>query len=174
MNKTIIFLMSLFMLTSVFAEQNDYYIHPAGAFKIIPPAGFDKIITSEDGIQFNHADKSFLSISFSAAKQGYTDDELLGRFNNNEFKDAFIKGLEKSSASFKTKVVDTIEVDINGISAWEFMTAGLAKDGNIANNIANNIIICYKNNKEFFIIFSKNLNSDNLIKQSLASFEVLK
>lgn len=177
MKKLIVFLAPIFLLTCVFAQENDYFIHQSKVFKIIPPSGYSTTIPSENGVQFvNPQDKSFLLITFTNLKDLRSDQELLARFNDNEFRNSFIKAFENSLSSLKTQVTANRPRSVNGMPAWEFTTKGSAQDSNMKNKV----IVLYKNNKEFFIMFGCNVNvfdtNANVfesIEQALTTFEVL-
>lgn len=150
------------------------FIHISKVFSIIPPEGFNQVISREDGAQFiNQVDNSFFDISFSYAAEKFSDSELIGRFREEAFRQEFIKGLEQNTSSMNAKVISSKEISVSGIPAWEFVAQGVTARGTFENRF----IIFYKNKKSFLILVGTNKNSQDtkrlaLIEESLSTIEI--
>ena len=124
------------------------FVHDSKAFSITPPEGFLEVTPLDDGVRFiNLISKSFMSITFTQMPEKITDAKLLLRFDDEKFRDEFVRGLEKGNAMMTSKVTDVKQATVNGIPGWEFDTeVEVGKEKK-----KNNLIVFFKNGREYFI-----------------------
>jgi hypothetical protein len=151
------------------AGQEKYFFDKTGAFKIIPPEGFDKIVEVKNGVAFiDEKDGAAFQILLLSP-----EDHIVEDMNNKEFRGSFIKKAENSETPYPKKFINCREREINGFPAWEFVFKA-EKESKI---IVTQLIYLRNNNKEFQLnlgVVEENYAGLNeIMENALATFQIL-